>query len=70
VLTIPYKARSAVLLILGLSSQKMKGLRKLKLEKRRLTVKSTEGGGWEDNVRNIILITWCQIIGSKGLLTR
>ena len=41
-----YRARSADPLILGLSSQKMKGLRKLKLEKRRFTEKSTEGGGW------------------------
>ena len=45
-LTRLYRARSAVLLIMCLSSQKMKGLRKLKLEKRRFTEKSTEGGGW------------------------
>ena len=44
-LTRLYNARSAVLLILGFSSQKMKGLRKLKLEKSRLTEKSTAGGG-------------------------
>ena len=53
-LTTWYRARSTVLLIPGLRSQKMAGQRKLKLQKRRLTVKYNAGGGWKRKYKFII----------------